>query len=755
MNSCCRQKSRSRLNGFDPNYDGDFMQTEPQNINALKAKLLSYDPKADIEIVQKAYDFAAQAHEGQKRNSGEPYITHPLSVAFILTDIEMDADTLAAALLHDVVEDTGVSEEQLQNRFGQEITQLVDGVTKLNRINFNSRREAQAENLRKMLLAMAKDIRVIIIKLADRLHNMRTLNFQLPERQQDISSETLEIFAPLAHRIGVFRFKWELEDIAFSYLDPETFNAIAKRLRKKRREQEEYVQALIEQISIALTENDIRGDIAGRPKNIYSIYRKMLKQNKNIDEIYDKIAIRVIVDDIKSCYEVLGVIHTIWKPLPGRFKDYISMPKPNMYQSLHTTLIGDKGEPFEVQIRTWEMHRTSEYGLAAHWRYKEGGISKDRNFDEKLAWLRSILDWQQDVKDTDEFMESLKIDLFEDTVFVFTPQGDVIELPKGSCPIDFAYRVHTEVGHRLNGAKVNGRIVPIDYKLNNGDIVTILTAKNSNGPSPDWLNIAKTSSAKSRIRRWFKKEMRAEKLIKGHDMLEQALKKKHLDPRALMRSDYLLQAGAQFNIETVDEIYLSIAEGAITPMQWVNKIKDTFFPDTRLEEIIPSELSKSPITRDSSSSALKIEGIDDVAIRLAHCCNPLPGDAVSGYITRGRGISVHRDNCSNIQNLIKTEPDRIIPVEWTNDKGSYMVELEILASDRPRLTADVMDIISDVKANLLSVYSRQVRKTSAIINMKLEIRNIDHLSAIMQRISKTKDVLEIKRVVPGDNRSEL
>lgn len=755
MNSCCRQKSRSRLNGFDPNYDGDFMQTEPQNINALKAKLLSYDPKADIEIVQKAYDFAAQAHEGQKRNSGEPYITHPLSVAFILTDIEMDADTLAAALLHDVVEDTGVSEEQLQNRFGQEITQLVDGVTKLNRINFNSRREAQAENLRKMLLAMAKDIRVIIIKLADRLHNMRTLNFQLPERQQDISSETLEIFAPLAHRIGVFRFKWELEDIAFSYLDPEIFNAIAKRLRKKRREQEEYVQALIEQISIALTENDIRGDIAGRPKNIYSIYRKMLKQNKNIDEIYDKIAIRVIVDDIKSCYGVLGVIHTIWKPLPGRFKDYISMPKPNMYQSLHTTLIGDKGEPFEVQIRTWEMHRTSEYGLAAHWRYKEDGISKDRNFDEKLAWLRSILDWQQDVKDTDEFMESLKIDLFEDTVFVFTPQGDVIELPKGSCPIDFAYRVHTEVGHRLNGAKVNGRIVPIDYKLNNGDIVTILTAKNSNGPSPDWLNIAKTSSAKSRIRRWFKKEMRAEKLIKGHDMLEQALKKKHLDPRALMRSDYLLQAGAQFNIETVDEIYLSIAEGAITPMQWVNKIKDTFFPDTRLEEIIPSELSKSPITRDSSSSALKIEGIDDVAIRLAHCCNPLPGDAVSGYITRGRGISVHRDNCSNIQNLIKTEPDRIIPVEWTNDKGSYMVELEILASDRPRLTADVMDIISDVKANLLSVYSRQVRKTSAIINMKLEIRNIDHLSAIMQRISKTKDVLEIKRVVPGDNRSEL
>lgn len=754
MNSCCRQKSRSRLNGFDPNYDGDFMQTEPQNINALKAKLLSYDPKADIEIVQKAYDFAAQAHEGQKRNSGEPYITHPLSVAFILTDIEMDADTLAAALLHDVVEDTGVSEEQLQNRFGQEITQLVDGVTKLNRINFNSRREAQAENLRKMLLAMAKDIRVIIIKLADRLHNMRTLNFQLPERQQDISSETLEIFAPLAHRIGVFRFKWELEDIAFSYLDPEIFNAIAKRLRKKRREQEEYVQALIKQISIALTENDIRGDIAGRPKNIYSIYRKMLKQNKNIDEIYDKIAIRVIVDDIKSCYEVLGVIHTIWKPLPGRFKDYISMPKPNMYQSLHTTLIGDKGEPFEVQIRTWEMHRTSEYGLAAHWHYKEGDISKDKNFDEKLAWLRSILDWQQDVKDTDEFMESLKIDLFEDTVFVFTPQGDVIELPKGSCPIDFAYRVHTEVGHRLSGAKVNGRIVPIDYKLNNGDIVTILTAKNSNGPSPDWLNIAKTSSAKSRIRRWFKKEMRAEKLIKGHDMLEQALKKKHLDPRALMRSDYLLQAGAQFNIETVDEIYLSIAEGAITAMQWVNKIKDTFFPDTRLEEIIPSELSKSPITRDSSSSALKIEGIDDVAIRLAHCCNPLPGDAVSGYITRGRGISVHRDNCSNIQNLIKTEPDRIIPVEWTNDKGSYMVELEILASDRPRLTADVMDIISDVKANLLSVYSRQVRKTSAIINMKLEIRNIDHLSAIIQRISKTKDVLEIKRVVPGDNRSE-
>jgi len=715
-------------------------------IQEIIDKVLIYDSHADLDLLNRAYQYASQAHRNQKRNSGEPYIIHPLEVASILADIEMDVTTLCAALLHDVVEDTETSYSQLKEEFGDEIALLVDGVTKLNRINFRSREEAQAENLRKMFIAMAKDIRVVIIKLADRLHNMRTLKYQPPWKQKEIARETLDIFAPLAHRIGIFRFKWELEDLAFSYLEPEIYKEIAIRLKQKRREREEYVKTLKDQIRQALLENNIFGDIAGRPKNIYSIYKKMLKQNKTIDEIYDKIAIRVIVDEVKDCYEVLGIIHTIWKPIPGRFKDYISTPKPNMYQSLHTTVIGQEGEPFEVQIRTWEMHRTSEYGIAAHWRYKEGGSSKDKKFDEKLAWLRGILEWQQDVNDTREFMESLKIDLFDDTVFAFTPKGDVIELPKGSCPVDFAYRVHTEVGHHCTGAKINGRIVPLDFPINNGDIVTILTSKNSVGPSHDWLNFVKTSAAKGKIKQWFKKEKRAENLIKGRDALERVLKKNHLNSREMMQESKLLEVSVKLGVRTVDDLYVAIADGQITSQQVVNKLKELFLPDT-IEDILLSPGQGVKKTRkDRETSALKIRGVDDVAIRLAHCCNPLPGDMVKGYITRGRGVSVHRLDCPNLKNHLEKERDRIIDVEWAEEEGTYLVELEVLSMDRPRLTLDMMNIIADSKIRIVSIFSRVVKNNQAVTNIKLEVKDMNHLNAISQRIEKIKDVMEVKRV---------
>lgn len=720
-------------------------------------KVKKYDAKADFELIEKAYKFAEAAHNGQKRISGEPYINHPVEVALILADLELDTATLCAALLHDVVEDTDISQATLVTEFGEEIGLLVNGVTKLSRIDFQSKEDAQVENLRKMFLAMAKDIRVIIIKLADRLHNMRTLHFQSERKQKEIAKETLEIFAPLAHRLGIFKFKWELEDLAFYYLETDIYYEIAKRLKKKRQEREEYVHELILQIKDGISQIGIEGDIAGRPKNIYSIYKKMIKQQKDIDEIYDKIAIRVIVNDIRECYGVLGIIHTMWKPLPGRFKDYIATPKPNMYQSLHTTLIGKGGEPFEVQIRTWEMHRTSEYGIAAHWRYKEGTNEKEKKLDEKLAWLRQILEWQQEIKDNNEFMESLKIDLFDDTVFVFTPKGKVIELPKGACPVDFAYRVHTEVGHKCVGAKVNGRIVPLDFPLENGDIVQIITSKNSLGPTRDWLNFVKTSTAKSRIKQWFKKEKREANIIKGHDILEKELKKRHLNPKELLKEDKLIEVAKKFNYNSVDDLYSAIGDGAITPNQVITKQKEIYFNDIHVEDIFDTPVIQNKIIhneREATSSALKIKGVDDVAMRLARCCNPLPGDKVQGYITRGRGISVHRQDCPNLQNYLKTERDRIIEVQWSDSRGIYNVEIEVRGIDRPRLTTDVMNVIADTRIQINSVYSRVTKNHIAVMNFKLEIKDITKLHAVIQRINTINDVLEVKRVLPGEVRGE-
>ena len=718
-------------------------------------RIKAYEPKADIELIERAYNYAMIAHAGQKRISGEPYIIHPVEVALILTEIEMDTETICAALLHDVIEDTDIEYMSIVNDFGEEIALLVDGVTKLSRINFKSKEDAQVENLRRMFIAMAKDIRVILIKLADRLHNMRTLQFQSERKQKEIAQETMDIFAPLAHRLGVFKFKWELEDLAFSYLDPEMYYEIAKRLKQKRKEREEYVHAIIEQIYAGLEQIGSQADIEGRPKNIYSIYKKMIKQGKDIDEIYDKIAIRVVVNDIRDCYGILGIIHTMWKPLPGRFKDYIATPKPNLYQSLHTTLIGEGGEPFEVQIRTEEMHRTAEYGIAAHWRYKEGTNPREKKFDEKLSWLRQILEWQQEVKDTNEFMESLKIDLFDDTVFVFTPKGKVIELPKGACPVDFAYRVHTEVGHKCTGAKVNGRIVPLDFPLGNGDIVEILTSKNSPGPSYDWLNFVKTSSAKSRIKNWFNREKRQENIIRGRDLLEKELKKKHFNPKELLKEDKLGEVAKKFGYNSIDDLFAAVGDGNITVNGVMNKQKELFFHDAHVEDMLPLNIDDKVLPyRDKETGALRIKGVDDVAIRLSRCCNPLPGDPVLGYITRGRGVSVHRRDCPNLQSYLQHEKDRIIEVEWADDRGIYTVELELKAMDRSRLTTDVMTIIADMRIHIHSVFSRVTKNNEAVMNFKLEIRDLAQLNAVIQRINKVRDVIEVRRVLPGEVRGE-
>ncbi|MGI6453498.1 MAG: RelA/SpoT family protein [Syntrophomonadaceae bacterium] len=721
---------------------------------ALIEEVNKYDSGANIALINKAYNFAQAAHAGKTRLSGEPYITHPLEVAKILTEIEMDTASICAALLHDVIEDTNITYLTILKEFGEEIALLVDGVTKLSRIDFKSNEDAQAENLRRMFIAMAKDIRVIIIKLADRLHNMRTLNYQNELKQKEVARETLEIFTPLAHRLGIFKFKWELEDLAFYYLEPQMYYEIAKRLRKKRREREDYVNDLKEQIRDGLRQVGIEAEIEGRPKNIYSIYRKMLKQGKDIDEIYDKIAIRVIVNDVRECYGVLGIIHTMWKPLPGRFKDYIATPKTNMYQSLHTTLIGRGGEPFEVQIRDWDMHRTAEYGIAAHWRYKEGNMGTNSKFDEKLSWLRQILEWQQEVKDTREYMESLKIDLFDNNVFVFTPKGAVIELPAGSGPVDFAYRVHTEVGHQCIGAKVNGRIVPLDYQLENGDIVEILTSKNSPGPSYDWLNFVKTSSARSRIKQWFNREKRQQNIIKGRDILERELKKRHLAPREFLQTERLADVAKRFSLGSVDDLFAAVGDSSLTANQVIAKQKELYFPDTKVEDILNVVDTNKNLTKDKHTSALRIKGVDDVAIRLAGCCNPLPGDRVLGYITRGRGVSVHRKDCPNMQHYLKEEKDRVLEVEWSDEHGLYVVELEVKAYDRPRLTTDVMTVIADARIHINSIYSRVTRSNLAVINLKMEIRDMSHLQIVMQRIKKIKDVYEVRRVLPGEMRSD-
>jgi guanosine-3',5'-bis(diphosphate) 3'-pyrophosphohydrolase len=724
--------------------------------DSLEEQMAKYMSPEEIALVKKSYIYAQNAHVGQVRNSGDPYIVHPLAVAKILASLELDAPTLAAGLLHDVVEDTPITLGEIEKTFGPEIALVVDGVTKLNRIDFRSKEEQQVENLRKMFLAMAKDIRVIMIKLADRLHNMRTLKHQPEHKQREIAKETLEIFAPLANRLGIFSIKWELEDTAFHYLKPDEYYSLVEKISMKRHEREAYIDRVIKILAEKVKEANIRATIEGRPKHFFSIYTKMKEQGKELNEIYDLIAVRVIVDTVKDCYEVLGIVHTLWKPIPGRFKDYIAMPKPNMYQSLHTTVMGFLGEPFEIQIRTVEMHKTAQFGIAAHWKYKEGNKAVSKDNDKQLAWLRKILEWQTELRDTKEFMEALKIDVYSDVVFVFTPKGDVIELPAGSVPMDFAYRIHSHIGNSCVGAKINGRIVPLDYVLKNGDIVEILTSKQANGPSRDWLQIVKTPQAKNRIRQWFKKEKREENILRGRDSVEKELKKQGLDPGEFFKADRLLETAKKFSMNHIDDLFATVGEGTVTASQVIARIRDEYYKDVKK---MPADVSLDELQKELKQSkgrkagqrarGIVVKGVDDVFVRLSHCCNPLPGDAVIGYVTRGRGVSVHRKDCPNVEFLLQDDHGRIVELSWEEEKESvYQVELEVYAMDRPRLTMDIMNIIADMKLHINSVNARISKNKLTIINLRVEVHNLSQLNYLIEKIKRNKDVTDVFRVIP-------
>ena len=713
----------------------------------------TYLPQAKCDDVTKAYNLAEEAHKDQRRVSGEPYILHPLAVAQILADMKIDTTTITASLLHDVVEDTSYTLEDIKKMFGKEVAFLVDGVTKLSRLNYRTKEDQQLNSMRKMFLAMAKDVRVVVIKLADRLHNMRTLRYMRSDKQKRIAQETLEIFAPLAHRLGIFNIKWELEDLSFRYLEPDKYYDLVDQMKQKRHVREEIVNEAIDVLKKALDDAHIHCEINGRPKHFYSIYKKMKKDNRDLSQVYDLFAIRVIVDDVKDCYGVLGIVHSLWKPLPYRFKDYIAMPKPNNYQSLHTTVIGTRGQPVEIQIRTWEMHRIAEYGVAAHWRYKEGNQTANKDaFDEKMGWLRNLLEWQ-DTSNPKEFVNALKLDAFSDEVFVFSPRGDVIDLPQGAIPIDFAYRIHTDVGHRCVGAKINGKIVPLDYKLKNGDIVEIITSKVGK-PSLDWLNIVGSSESRSKIRSWFKKENREENIAKGLDALERECKRLGHDWKALNVGGRLGRVAKQMNAGSEDDLVAAVGYGGFAVNTVLIKLLELHKKDLQKQEEKTNSLAaleklktKKPVKHNGTG--ILVKGEPGLLVRLAKCCSPVPGDPIIGFITRGRGVSVHRADCPNVTHG-QNDVDRLIDVEWDYDGNErFEVNMEIVAYDRTGIMAEIMATLAEMKISILSVNAKTSDTKNVTIHMGISIKDLAQFEFVATKIRRLKDVYAVERYTGG------
>ena len=726
----------------------------------LISSVLKYHPSTDISMIEKAYKVASEAHEGQKRKSGEPYIIHPLCVAIILADLELDKETIVAGLLHDAVEDTWMTYEEVEKEFGSEVALLVDGVTKLGQLSYSADKvEVQAENLRKMFLAMAKDIRVILIKLADRLHNMRTLQYMRPEKQQEKARETMDIYAPIAMRLGISKIKVELDDLSLKYLKPDVYYDLVEKVALRKSEREAFVGAIVKEVKKHMEDANIKAQVDGRVKHFFSIYKKMVNQDKTIDQIYDLFAVRILVDTVKDCYAALGVIHEMYKPIPGRFKDYIAMPKPNMYQSLHTTLIGPNGQPFEIQIRTFEMHKTAEYGIAAHWKYKESSDGKapvGKSEEEKLNWLRQILEWQRDMSDNKEFMSLLKndLDLFADSVYCFTPQGDVKTLPSGSTPVDFAYSVHSAVGNKMVGARVNGKLVPIEYEIKNGDRIEIITSQNSQGPSRDWLKLVKSTQAKNKINQWFKKELKEDNILKGKEMLAQYARAKGFKIVNYTKQQYLDAVLRKYGFRDWDSVLAAIGHGGLKEGQVFNKLVEAYdkenkkaLTDEQVLEAAVETQEKLHITK--SKSGIVVKGIHDVAVRFSKCCNPIPGDEIVGFVTRGRGITIHRTDCVNVLNMSEMDRTRLIEAEWQQPDNKvsekYMAEIQVYANNRTGLLVDISKIFTERKIDMRSINSRTNKQEKATISMSFEIGSKEELRSLIEKIRQVESVLDVER----------
>ena len=729
----------------------------------LIASVRKYHPSDDISMIEKAYHVADEAHKGQVRKSGEAYIIHPLCVAIILAELELDKETIVAGLLHDVVEDTVMTVEEITEEFGAEVALLVDGVTKLGQLAYDADKvEVQAENLRKMFLAMAKDIRVILIKLADRLHNMRTLKYMMPEKQKEKARETMDIYAPIAQRLGISKIKIELDDLSLKYLEPEAYYDLVEKVALRKSVRDDYVQQLVGEVKKSIEAAGIKADIEGRAKHFFSIYKKMKNQGKTIDQIYDLFAIRIIVESVKDCYAALGVIHEMYKPIPGRFKDYIAMPKPNMYQSLHTTLIGPTGQPFEIQIRTYEMHRTAEYGIAAHWKYKEASDGKNvqNQEEEKLSWLRQILEWQRDMSDNREFMSLLKsdLDLFSDTVFCFTPTGDVKNLPNGSTPVDFAYSIHSAVGNKMIGAKVNGKLVPIDYVIQNGDRIEILTSQNSKGPSRDWLNIVKSTQAKNKINQWFRSELKEENIVKGKELIAQYCKTKNINLSDINKPEYQSKILHKYGFHDWNACLATLGHGGLKEGQIVNRMLEEYHKDHPIQmtdadvlEAVAENKEKAaatPVVR--SKSGIIVKGLYDVAVHFSKCCSPVPGDEIVGFVTRGRGVSIHRTDCINIINLSDMERARLIDAEWQQDtegegKGLYIAEIKIFCHDRKGLLVDITKIFTEREISISGINSKTSKQGIATISVSFSVKGKEELERLVEKVRQIESVIDIER----------